>query len=206
MDVQNTFLHGALKEEVYMKLPQGFQHKDPSKVCRLYKSLYGFRQAPHCWFEKLTYTLTKIGFTQSYDDYSLFTLSRHGLELRVLIYVDDLLVCGNDTYFLAKLKDYLGRCFHMKDLGKCKYFLGFEVARGRDGIYLSQRKYALDIVTEIGLLESKPALIPMVQHHRLGSTESPLLTDSAKYQRLVGRLIYLNITRPDLAYAVHILS
>lgn len=96
MDVHNAFLHGDLKEEVYIKLPQGFQHKDPSKVCLLHKSLYELCQAPRCWFEKLTSALTKFGFTQSYADYSLFTLSRHGLELRVLIYLDDLLICGND--------------------------------------------------------------------------------------------------------------
>lgn len=89
IDVYNVFLHGDLKEEVYMKLSQGVQHKDSTKVCRLYKSLYGLRQAPRCLFEKLTSALTKFGFKQSYVDYLLFTLSRGGLELRVLIYVDD---------------------------------------------------------------------------------------------------------------------
>lgn len=78
--------------------------------------------------------MTKFEFTQSHADYSLFTLTRRGQELRVLIYLDDFLVCGNDTYFLKKFKDYLGWCFHIKDLGKCKYFLGLEVARGREGI------------------------------------------------------------------------
>lgn len=76
MDVHNAFLYGDLKEEVYMKLPQGFQHKDPSKVCRLHKSLYGLCHVPCCWFEKPTSALTKFGFIQSHADYSLFTLSR----------------------------------------------------------------------------------------------------------------------------------
>lgn len=78
MDVQNAFLHGDLREEVYIKLPQGIKAFDPTKVCRLHKSLYGLKQAPRCWFEKLTTSLIKTGFTQSYSDYSLFVYSRGG--------------------------------------------------------------------------------------------------------------------------------
>lgn len=84
MDVHNAFLHGDLKEEVYMKLPQGFQHSDPNKVCLLHKAVYGLRQAPRCWFSKLTNALNKYGFKHSYADYSLFVYSRKGMELRSL--------------------------------------------------------------------------------------------------------------------------
>lgn len=124
MDVHNAFLHGDLNEEVYMKLPPGFTHSDPSKVCILRKSLYGLRQAPRCWFEKLTNALTEFGFAQSYSDYSLFTYTKGSKEVRVLIYVDDLVIASNDIEFLVKFKAYLGECFKMKDLGKLKYFLG----------------------------------------------------------------------------------
>ena len=206
MDVHNAFLHGDLEEEVYMKLPVGFQHSDPTKVCRLRKSLYGLKQASRCWFAKLTDALTKFGFEQSYGDYSLFTYSRNGVEMRVLIYVDDLLICGNNSRMLQSFKDYLGRCFHMKDLGKAKYFLGIEIARNPEGIFLSQRKYALDIITEVGLLGSKPASTPLEQNHKLGLSTSDFLTNTQQYRRLVGRLIYLLTTRPDLAYSVHTLS
>ena len=124
MDVHNAFLHGDLNEEVYMKLPPGFTHSDPSKVCILRKSLYGLRQAPRCWFEKLTNALTEFGFAQSYSDYSLFTYTKGSKEVRVLIYVDDLVIASNDIEFFVKFKAYLGECFKMKDLGKLKYFLG----------------------------------------------------------------------------------
>lgn len=90
MDVHNAFLHGDLEEEVYMKLPVGFRHSDPKKVCRLHKFLYGLKKAPRCWFAKLSSALTKFGFVQSYSVYSLFTLSRARVELRVLMYVGDL--------------------------------------------------------------------------------------------------------------------
>lgn len=84
MDVHNAFLHGDLKEEVYMKLLQGFQHSDPNKVCLLHKAVYRLRQAPRCWFSKLTNALNKYGFKHSYADYSLFVYSRKGMELRSL--------------------------------------------------------------------------------------------------------------------------
>ena len=206
MDVHNAFLHGELHEEVYMKLPQGFHHPDPQKVCRLHKAVYGLKQAPRCWFAKLTNALKKYGFHHSYSDYSLFTYEKNGLELKVLIYVDDLIVCGNDMKLVTKFKEYLGRCFRMKDLGKLKYFLGIEVGRGEEGFMLTQRKYALDIIEETGLLGAKPVATPMEQRHQLGTDKSAFLKDARKYRRLVGRLIYFSVTRPYLTYAVHILS
>lgn len=116
------------------------------------------------------------------------------------------MVCGNDEALLTKFKEYLSSCFHMKDLGRLKYFLGIEVGRGEEGFVLSQRKYALDLISDAGLLGSKPAATPMEQHHKLGLDTSPFLKDAEKYRRLVGRLIYLSITRPDISYSVHILS
>lgn len=206
MDVHNAFLHGDLHEEVYMKLPPGFQHSEPNKVCRLRKSLYGLRQASRCWFEKLTTALIEFGFEQSYSDYSLFTYSRDGIEIRILIYVDDLVIASNCLSMLTKFKAKLSERFHMKDMGKLKYFLGIEVARSEEGIFISQRKYALDIIKETGLLGCKPALTPIEQNHNLASDDGLLYDDPTQYRRLVGRLVYLSNTRPDLCYAIHLLS
>ena len=128
MDVHNAFLHGDLQEEVYMKLPPGFQVASPRKVCKLQKSLYGLKQAPRCWFAKLSTALLKYSFKQSYADYSLFSLCRGTLRLHVLVYVDDLIISGNNPTELQRFKTYLNHCFHMKNLGKLKYFLGVEVA------------------------------------------------------------------------------
>ncbi|GAA0151978.1 transmembrane signal receptor [Lithospermum erythrorhizon] len=94
----------------------------------------------------------------------------------------------------------------MKDLGVLKYFLGVEVARSQEGIFLSQRKYALDIISEAGLLGSKPVAFPMEQNQRLASSTSAVFRDAERYRRLVGRLLYLSFTRPDLLFVVHVLS
>ncbi|XP_074315635.1 uncharacterized protein LOC141651839 [Silene latifolia] len=206
MDVHNAFLHGDITEEVYMKLPPGFSRGHDGKVCRLKKSLYGLRQAPRCWFAKLAGALRKYGFRQSYSDYSLFTYSSNTVCLHVLIYVDDLVIAGNDSIAISRFKDYLNRCFKMKDLGPLKYFLGLEVARNAEGIFLTQRKYCLDIITETGLLGSKPSSTPMATDHKLGLSTSPFLDKPESYRRLIGRLVYLAVTRPDLSFSVHVLS
>lgn len=206
MDVHNAFLHGDRHEEVYMKLPPGFHSADSTKVCRLKKSLYGLKQAPRCWFAKLSTALKEYGFTQSRSDYSLFTYDRNGIQLQVLVYVDDLIITGSSTKAMSDFKGYISSCFHMKDLGPLKYFLGIEVARNSTGIYLCQRKYALDIITEAGLLGAKPATFPLEQNHKLALSTSPLLPNPQIYRRLVGRLIYLAVTRPDLAFSVHTLA
>lgn len=206
MDVHNAFLHGDLDEEVYMKLPPGFGGGKDGLVCRLEKSLYGLKQAPRCWFAKLAMSLKHYGFLQSQSDYSLFTLYQGPIQLNILIYVDDLVISGNDANAIQKFKSYLGKCFHMKDLGPLKYFLGIEVARSADGIFLNQRKYALDVIADVGLLGAKPVAFPVEQNHKLALAKGPLIKDVEQYRRLIGRLVYLAVTRPDLSYAVHILS
>lgn len=206
MDVHNAFLHGDLDEEVFMKLPPGFHAPEKGMVCRLRKSLYGLKQSPRCWFSKFAKALLEYGFVQCGADHSLFSLITAKKELHLLIYVDDLVLTGSSHEAIQDFKTYLSNCFHMKDLGKLKYFLGIEVARSQEGLFLSQRKYALDILADVGLLGGRPVEFPIEQNHQLGKSTAPLLSNPQKYRRLVGRLIYLTATRPDLAYAVHTLS
>ncbi|KAI5420020.1 hypothetical protein KIW84_043987 [Lathyrus oleraceus] len=94
----------------------------------------------------------------------------------------------------------------MKDLGGLKYFLGLELVRGPSGLFICQRKYTLDILNECGMLACKPASLPLAPNHKLALDSSLLYDDPSKYHRLVGRLIYLTITRPELTYSVHILN
>ena len=124
----------------------------------------------------------------------------------VLMYVDDIILMGNDSTLCGSFKTYLDKCFHIKDLGALKYFLGIEMARSPTCIFLCQRKYTLDILTECGMMGTKPCLFPMEQQHHLTSDSGPPIKDPSQYRRLVGRLIYLTITRPEITYSIHILS
>lgn len=181
MDVHNAFLHGDLEEEVHMRLLPGFEAHRTHQVCRLKKSLYGLRQAPRCWFAKLTATLSKYGCAQSKYDHSLFIYTKGTIHLNVLVYVDDLVVSGNDSIAIQSFKDYLSKCFHMKDLGRLKYFLGIEVSRNATGICLSQRKYTLDIISDASLLGAKPIGTPIEQNHNLALADGVDMMDPAKY-------------------------
>ncbi|XP_021804165.1 uncharacterized protein LOC110748497, partial [Prunus avium] len=117
-----------------------------------------------------------------------------------------MIITGNDKHEISQLQDYLATEFEMKNLGELKYFLGIEVARSQKGIFLSQRKYVLDLLTDIGMLDCKPVDTPIVQNHYLGEHPDQVPTNKERYQRLVGRLIYLSYTRPDIAYAVSFVS
>ncbi|KAJ4808000.1 Retroelement pol polyprotein-like [Rhynchospora pubera] len=204
IDYTETF--APVAKMVSVRLPPGFTHSQAGKVCRLRKSIYGLRQAPRMWFSKLTSALESYGFVQSKADYSLFTWHRGNAFLAILVYVDDLVIAENSDNGICEFKQYMSNMFHMKDLGQLKYFLGIEIARGPLGLFLCQRKYVLDILAECGLLGARPASTPMEQNHRLAESVGDKFKDPAKYRRLIGRLIYLTITRPELCYSVHILA
>ena len=123
----------------------------------------------------------------------------------LLIYVDDILITGNDPGNIAATKQFLHKHFHIKDLGDLKYFLGIEVSTSKNGIFISQRKYALEVIEDAGLSGAAPINTPMERGLKL-SDKGTLLKDTNRYRRLVGRLIYLTISRPDITYAVHVLS
>ncbi|KAL8119074.1 hypothetical protein AgCh_016538 [Apium graveolens] len=214
LDVTNAFLHGDLQEDVYMDLPLGYvppvhiREKYPTQqlMCKLLKSLYGLKQAPRCWFVKLSDALLKFGFQQARCDHSLFFLISGKSIVTLLVYVDDMILSGNDVNLVRLVKDFLATKFRIKDLGALKYFLGLEVARSTSGIYINQRKYTLDILKDVHCDNSKPAVIPLEQNSTLALDDSMFMADPTVYRRLIGRLIYLTITRPDISYSVHFLS
>ena len=135
LDVNNTFLHGDLKEEVYMDLPSGL-HSKGGLVCKLVKSLHGLKQASKQWFAKFSTTLLMLGFTQIRADYSLFTKKTSTSFITLLVYVDDILLASDNKQAVDELKVLLDQQFKLKDLGELKFFLGLEVARSASGISL----------------------------------------------------------------------
>ncbi|KAG8479730.1 hypothetical protein CXB51_029255 [Gossypium anomalum] len=193
MDVYNAFLQGDLYEEVYMDLPEGFR-KQGSIRCVVYSSLFMSKHA-----------------------YSLFTKKQGDKIVVLLVYVDDLLITGNDIGMIDELKRVLHSSFKMKDLGELKFFLGIEIARSNRGIVLSQKKYALELIADAGFREAKPASTPLEKNKRFTTAEyddfvdlrgcnDELMQDVSMNQRLMGRLLYLTNTRPDVSDAVQHLS
>ncbi|CAL1392560.1 unnamed protein product [Linum trigynum] len=206
LDIKNAFLHGDLKEVVYMEIPPGYPSGSPDQVCLLHRSLYGLKQAPRAWFEKFQYTILSFGFQQSQNDPSLFTQSTSRGRVVLLIYVDDMIVTGDDDIGIAQLKANLRAAFSLKDLGSLSYFLGIEVHRSNRGILLSQHKYVNDLLEEHRFADCMPVRTPIELNLKLGKESGELLADSRLYRSIVGSLIYLVATRPDIAYAVQLVS
>ncbi|CAN1342859.1 Retrovirus-related Pol polyprotein from transposon TNT 1-94 [Linum perenne] len=206
LDVNTAFLHGDLFEEVYMTPPPGLIFNTPNLVCKLNKSLYGLKQASRQWNFKLTEFLVQSGYVQSKCDYSLFTKSDNSLFIAVLVYVDDIIMTGNDESGIQILKTQLDQTFTIKDLGSLRYFLGLEIARSEKGINVCQRNYALEILKDSGMLACKPLLSPTEASGRMSINSGTLLNDPAVYRRLIGRLVYLCTSRPDICFAVNYLS
>jgi hypothetical protein len=208
LDIKNAFLHGELQEEVYMAQPPGFTVNGASNlVCRLRQSLYGLKQYPRAWFGRFSNVLQEYGMTRCEADYSVFFLhSSPTTCIYLLVYVDDIIITGNDKAGIQQLKQHLSLHFQTKDLGALKYFLGIEVAQSKNGVAITQRKYALDILEETGLLHCRPSDTPMDPNVKLVPGQGEPLKDPGRYRRLVGKLNYLIVTRPDITFAVSVVS
>ena len=205
MDVKNAFLNGDLKEEVYMVPPPGVPHTS-GQVCRLKKALYGLKQAPRAWFEKFSSVVSSLGFTSSAHDSALFVRSTSAGRIILLLYVDDMIITGDDVDGIVTLKATLSSRFDMKDLGHLRYFLGIEIASSPQGYLISQSKYASEIIQRARLTDTRPVDSPIEVNVRYTPTDGVCLPDPNLYRSVVGSLVYLTISRPDIAYAVHIVS
>ncbi|RVW59645.1 Retrovirus-related Pol polyprotein from transposon RE2 [Vitis vinifera] len=208
LDIKNVFLHGDLAEEVYMEQPPGFVAQGESGlVCRLRRSLYGLKQSPRAWFSRFSSVVQEFGMLRSTADHSVFYHHNSlGQCIYLVVYVDDIVITGSDQDGIQKLKQHLFTHFQTKDLGKLKYFLGIEIAQSSSGVVLSQRKYALDILEETGMLDCKPVDTPMDPNVKLVPGQGEPLGDPGRYRRLVGKLNYLTITRPDISFPVSVVS
>lgn len=164
---KNAFLHKGLEEEVYMDIPLRFTTSQPRTVCKLQKALYGLKQSPRAWFGCFTLAMKKHGFKQSNVDQTLFLKNQEGMVKTLIIYIDDMIIIGNDAEGITNLQKYLVAEFEMKKLGGLKYFLEREVAWSSQGIFLSQRKYVLDLLAETVMLECKSNDTLIIQNHGL---------------------------------------
>ncbi|WZY94100.1 hypothetical protein YC2023_066429 [Brassica napus] len=211
MDVKNAFLQGELEDEVYMHPPPGLEHLvKPGNVLRLKKAIYGLKQSPRAWYRKLSTTLNGRGFRKSELDHTLFTLTGPSGSIVILVYVDDLIITGSDKAGIQATKEFLKSVFDIKDLGEMEYFLGIEICRSKEGLFMSQRKYTMDMLKETDVLGGKIAKTPLEEGYKVlheGEVEEKQLFEDPKlYRKMVGKLIYLTITRPDICFAVNQVS
>lgn len=184
MDVKTTFLNCIIEEEVYIEQPEGFVvHGKESHVCKLKKALYGFKQAPRAWYERIDHYLMGLGFSKNDADSNLYFKVINGEALILILYVDDLLITRED-HLISKCKKELASKFEMKDLGLLHYFLGLEVWHKSDGIILSQGKYTIDIVKRFGRIDCKSMATPMETNlHKLREAATILdLVDPTLYR------------------------
>ncbi|KAK4406185.1 Retrovirus-related Pol polyprotein from transposon RE1 [Sesamum angolense] len=205
VDINNAFLHGFLDEDIYMHAPDGY-HVQPGQVCKLKRSLYGLKQASRQWNLELTTRLIAFGFHQSSHDHCLFTQTTGAGLVALIVYVDDVLITCPSEDKITEIKHFLDAAFTIKDLGHAKYFLGLEIARSTAGTSITQHKFIRDIVRDAGLLSAKSVSSPLPVGLKLSSHSSIPLIDPEPYRRLVGRLLYLSFTRPDISFGAQQLS
>jgi uncharacterized membrane protein YgcG len=207
-DVKSAFLNGELSEEAYVEQPKGFEVKGKEDcVYKLNKALYGLKQAPRAWYNKIdSYFLSK-GFKRSLNEPNLYIKQNEGEGMLVVcIYVDDMIYFSTDGKMIEEFKKSMMQKFEMSDLGELRYFLGLEVKQEKNGIFLSQGKYARDLLTKCDMLNCNTVSTPMNVREVLRKEDGTESADGFKFRSMVGGLMYLTHTRPDISHATGVVS
>jgi hypothetical protein len=206
MDVKTTFLNGVIEEEVYIEQLEGFEVRGgESHLCRLKRTLYGLKQAPRAWYERIDSYLQGTGFVKSEVDSNLYYIMIGGEPLILVLYVDNLFLTGSQRLIVDCKRD-LALEFDMKDLGLMHYFLGLEVWQ-RDGkIFLGPGKYVVEILKRFRMKDRLPMFTPVVTNWKKIDASKQQAMDPTLYGQLIGSLMYLVNTRPNICFAVNTLS
>jgi hypothetical protein len=215
VDISHAFINSEIDTDVYMAQPYGFVQHGAEYVCKLYKSIYGLKQSPRLWSEKLESAMIALGFKKTYSDSSLYIYDRDNLRVIVPVFVDDITAASKSNKALDDFVVELGTHFKLRDLGSTSLLLGVEVMRNRADriIHLSQKQYILNKLDEFGMTDCKSVGTPMIPSLKLTSEQCPQTADekaemqNIPYINAVGSLLYLAImTRPDIAYAASVLA
>ncbi|WVZ58667.1 LOW QUALITY PROTEIN: hypothetical protein U9M48_008909 [Paspalum notatum var. saurae] len=203
MDVKSAFLNGFIEEEVYVRQPPSFESaRFPDRVYKLRKALYGLKQAPRAWYARLKSFLLKSGFVMGSVDKTLFLLSCGGDTLIVQIYVDDIIFGGSSHALVSSFAEQMSREFEMSLMGELQFFLGLQIKQGLEGTFIHQAKYTRDILMKFNMGDSKPMTTPMSTNTALDADEDREAVDQKEFQGMIGSLLYLTATRPDIQFAV----
>ncbi|GJX90605.1 ribonuclease H-like domain, reverse transcriptase, RNA-dependent DNA polymerase [Tanacetum coccineum] len=203
MDVKSAFLYGNITEEVYVKQPPGFEDPThPNKVYRVVKALYGLHQAPRAWYERLSTFLLKHGYRRGAIDKTLF-IKKDGRDIMLVqVYVDDIIFGSTKSSMVKDFEELMQKEFKMSSMGELTFFLGLQVKQSNAGIFLSQDKYVKDILNKFDFRTIKPASTPIEAHKSLGKDEEGEDVDVHLYRSMIGCLMYLTASRPDIMFAV----
>ena len=207
MDVKSAFLNGDLQEEIFVEQPEGFVNEgNENKVYFMKKALYGLKQAPRAWYSKVDDHLVHLGFHKSQSELTLYVKHQGTNILVISLYVDDMLVTGSNVEEINWFKVEMKKVFEMTDLGLMSYFLGIEIKQNQDEVFLSQRKYAKEILKKFLMENCKTVNTPMNQKEKLIKDDGSDKVNESEFRSLIGCLIYLTATRPDILNVVSILS
>ncbi|KAJ9553587.1 hypothetical protein OSB04_017632, partial [Centaurea solstitialis] len=202
MDVKSAFLNGVLHEEVYIEQPEGFVDPDfPDHVCILDKALYGLKQAPRAWYKTLTNHLLSKGFKRGTIDTTLFLKKEGDDLLLVQIYVDDIIFGFTNPDLCTKFSKIMETEFEMSMMGELNFFLGIQVKQNPDGIFINQSKYIKDMLKKFNMTDCSPIKTPMPTGNLLGPDLAGKSVDQKIYRSMIGSLLYLTATRPDIMFA-----
>ncbi|KAL0389946.1 UNVERIFIED_CONTAM: Retrovirus-related Pol polyprotein from transposon RE2 [Sesamum calycinum] len=200
MDVKSAFLNGYIDEEIYVEQPQGFIAKgSEEKVLRLKKALYGLKQAPRAWYSRIDKYFMDRGFRRSLSEPTLYIKSQGNDTLIVSLYVDDLIYTGNNEKMIQDFKEDMMKTFEMSDLGLMHFFLGIEINQEKEGIFICQRKYTETLLKKFKMESCKTVTTPLLLAK---STRKKMdqKVDGSMYRSLIGSLLYLTATRPDIMF------
>ena len=203
MDVKSAFLNGVINEEVYVAQPPGFiDFEKPNYVYKLKKALYGLKQAPKAWYDRLKTFLVDHKYTMGLVDNTLFTKKKDSHIIIVQIYVDDIIFGSTCQELCVDFSKIMHDEFEMSMMGELNFFLGLQIKQLEDGIFFNQSKYIKDMLKKFGLDNSKPIKTPMSTETKLTKDEESESVDSTKYRGMIGSLLYLMASRPDIMFSV----
>ncbi|KAI3729613.1 hypothetical protein L6452_18274 [Arctium lappa] len=206
MDVKSAFLYGTIDEEVYVCQPPGFENPSyPDRVYKLKKALYGLHQAPRAWYDTLSTYLLENGFERGIIDKTMFIKRRKKEILLVQIYVDDIIFGFTKDQMCRDFEELMHKSSKMSSMGELTFFLGLQVKQQKDGIFISQSKYVKDILDKYGLTDSKPASTSMETHKQITANLEGEDVDVHLYRSMIGSLMYLTASRPDIMFPVCVL-
>jgi hypothetical protein len=203
MDVKSAFLNGYINKEVYIEQPLSFKDdKKPKHVYKLKKVLYGLKQAPKAWYERLSYFPLSKGFIMSKVDTTLFTKKIGKYLFMLQIYMDDIIFGSTNQDFCEEFEKMMANEFEMSMIGELSYFFGLQIKQLKNGIFRSQGKYIKDMLKKFGMNEEKAISTPMGTNRNLDSDASGNMVDQKLYRSMIGSLLYVPASRPDVMFSV----